>query len=60
MSNYPEHHGKYERTELVRTRISLSFAKTRVARLQAQALEAAREVGTMEQRIAELEKAEAK
>jgi hypothetical protein len=49
----------YERTDLVKARTSLAFAKNRVVRLQNKALEAAREVGNIEQRIAELEKAEA-
>lgn len=50
----------YERTELINTKISLAHAKNKVVRLQNQALEAAREVGVIEQRVAELEKAESK
>ncbi|WP_457950413.1 hypothetical protein ACTAQI_07475 [Pseudarthrobacter sp. alpha12b] len=49
----------YERTELIRTRSKLSHARNRVVRLQNQALEAAREVGVIEQRVAELEAQEA-
>lgn len=60
MSRYPAHHGKYERTELSKTRTALAFAKTRVARLQRQAVEAAHEVQMFEQKIAELEAQEAK
>jgi hypothetical protein len=49
---------EYERTDLTKARTSLAFARNRVTRLRNQALEAAREVGVIEKRIAELEQAE--
>ncbi|WP_175417285.1 hypothetical protein [Arthrobacter sp. 24S4-2] len=49
----------YERTELVKARTTLAHARNRVVRFQNKAIEAAREVGTLEQRIHELEAQEA-
>jgi hypothetical protein len=46
---------KYERTELVRTRTSLAFAKNRVQRYLAKAAEAETEVAEIEAKIAALE-----
>ena len=49
----------YERTELVRTRTSLAHARNRVVRFMGQAEQARQDVAALEQKIADLEAAEA-
>lgn len=51
---------KYERTELVKTRTSLAFAKNRVDKFLAQAEQARQDVAALEQKITELAEAENK
>lgn len=59
-TNYPESHGRYERSELVRARFRLTIVERNTRRLSLDLLDLQDEAAMLTKRIAELEAAEGK
>lgn len=60
MSNYPEKHGRYERSELTRTRFRLTIVERKARKLSLDLLDLQDEESLLHGRIAELEEVERK
>lgn len=58
MSNYPEHHGKYERTELVKTRFVRTMALKRRDRIMRELHEVDAQLDQLDTKIENLQKAD--